>query len=301
MAGLLKAILVLRNQAVPPQIRYLEPKSGLDLEARNIHIPKSTVQLPPGPHRASVNSFGYGGTNCHVIIESLESYCDRTTHQSHITHSPLFSERTSEQEASEIDDLHPELLVLSANSEKSLRLSAQRLQTWISKQTDTTAEYFADFAHSLLHRRSRFPWRQSIAASDLQEVHRALEHLRPVKSTQQSRVVYIFTGQGAQWAGMGRELLDFPIFKESLLKSESLLQRAGCQWTLSQEVLLDNSKSRLGRAEIAQPATTALQIALVDLLKSLNVLPFGVVGHSSGEIAAAYAAGALSHEAAIEA
>ena len=101
---------------------------------------------------------------------------------------------------------------------------------------------------------------------------------------------------------MGRELLQTPTrFRESILKSDTILKTVGCDWSLEEELLKDEPTSRVGESEFSQPSTTAVQIAIVDLLASLGIQPQSVCGHSSGEIAAAYAAGALSHEGAIEA
>lgn len=96
-------------------------------------------------------------------------------------------------------------------------------------------------------------------------------------------------------------MIRFPALERSIIKSENLLLDMGCDWLLSKEMFADENSSRLGDSELAQPATTGLQIALVDLLSSLGVVPSRVVGHSSGEIAAAYATGALTHESAMEA
>ena len=115
------------------------------------------------------------------------------------------------------------------------------------------------------------------------------------------RMTFIFTGQGAQWYAMGRELIrTCPKFRESLLKSDTILQGLGADWDLVDELLLDQSQSRINQSWLAQPATTATQIALVDLLESIGVQPQTVLGHSSGEIAAAYAAGILSQAAALQ-
>jgi acyl transferase domain-containing protein len=113
-------------------------------------------------------------------------------------------------------------------------------------------------------------------------------------------VTFVFSGQGAQWHAMGLELMSFSrIFKSSISAMEDVLRRQGCPWNLVEELSKSPERSRIGEAEIAQPATTAIQIAVVDLLKSFSIRPNRVVGHSSGEIAAAYAAGALSLESAI--
>lgn len=128
------------------------------------------------------------------------------------------------------------------------------------------------------------------------------EKPRITRTAPNVRVAFVFTGQGAQWHAMGRELLSGQTrFRESVLKSDSILKDIGCEWSLEEELLKDDSASRIGESEVSQPSTTAVQIALVDLLASLGIKPQSVCGHSSGEIAAAYAAEALSHEGAIEA
>jgi acyl transferase domain-containing protein len=112
----------------------------------------------------------------------------------------------------------------------------------------------------------------------------------------------VFTGQGAQWFGMGRELITMSTcFKNSIMESDRSLRSIGCDWSLLEELSKPSSESRVGQSEISQPSTTAIQIALVDLLASFGIIPSCVVGHSSGEIAGAYAAGALSLDAAIQA
>ena len=121
------------------------------------------------------------------------------------------------------------------------------------------------------------------------------------KASLDFRVTFVFTGQGAQWHAMGRELITTcPQFRDSLSKSGSILQGLGASWSLIDELLLDESESRVHQSWFAQPASTAIQIALVDLLESIGVQPQTVLGHSSGEIAAAYAGGTLSQAAAIQ-
>ncbi|KAI0467617.1 acyl transferase domain-containing protein [Xylaria cf. heliscus] len=122
----------------------------------------------------------------------------------------------------------------------------------------------------------------------------------PEKSNARARLSFVFTGQGAQWYAMGRELLyTHSSFAASLQKPEGLLKSLGASWSLYEELNRDQDTSRINESEISQPVTTALQIALVDLFESLSIRPNSVVGHSSGEIAAAYTAGALSHESAL--
>jgi acyl transferase domain-containing protein len=201
-----------------------------------------------------------------------------------------------------------QLYLLSANSEKALKASARDINAWLSVHARTTDDachrkaLLHDLAYTLGARRTLLPWRSSIVAADLQQLGSLLELIRPVKASTTPRLAFVFTGQGAQWAGMGRELMQLQPFRDSVLKSENILAGLGAPargWSL-QEQMFNDGPSRLGEAEIAQPITTCLQIALLDLLRSLGVDGSAVVGHSSGEIAAAYAAGGLDHRTAVE-
>ena len=194
-----------------------------------------------------------------------------------------------------------QLFVLSARSYESTLQVAAKLREWASVRVDFE-QYFVDLAYNLFKRRSIMQWRYSFVAGSHQEFMIGLsQKILATKVSENRRVVFVFTGQGAQWAGMGRELLNtHSKFAESLMKSDALLQGMGASWSLVDELRFDSSKSRLNRSEIAQPASTALQIALVDFLAILGISPQIVLGHSSGEIGAAYAAGALSHESAVK-
>lgn len=121
-----------------------------------------------------------------------------------------------------------------------------------------------------------------------------------VRAAKTNQLCYVFGGQGAQWYAMGRALFCIPCFEASLTECASILKDLGASWSLFDELNKDEAASRLDESKFGQPATTILQIGLVDLLYSLNVTPNEVLGHSSGEIAAAYAAGALNKAAAIK-
>lgn len=111
-------------------------------------------------------------------------------------------------------------------------------------------------------------------------------------------ISFVFTGQGAQWSGMGRELLGYPVFRTSLEQATKYLQTLGCSWSLIEELLRDKVETKIDQASFSQPICTALQVALIDLYASWGIIPSAVVGHSSGEIAAAYCIGGLSKESA---
>ena len=278
-----------------------------------------------GPSRVSLNSFGYGGTNAHVILEPAPAM--------DVNGSPVDGDSTSTIKANGIqDDLEvkatngaadgaqqpngdgtnaklqeaaqakPQLFVLSATSEKSLLEAAKNVQSWVSTRA-SEEDYLSDLAYTLNVRRSLLPLRLSIVASTPDELVSALEpkSLRISKLPHSVSVAFVFTGQGAQWHAMGRELLHLnSAFKDSILQSDKLIQSFGSQWSLLKELSKDEQSSRVSDSELSQPLTTAIQIALVDLLATFGVTPQYVCGHSSGEIGAAYSAGALTQEAAIE-
>ncbi|KAI1088165.1 hypothetical protein F5B19DRAFT_472472 [Rostrohypoxylon terebratum] len=150
-------------------------------------------------------------------------------------------------------------------------------------------------AYTLAARRSRMPWR-TFTVIDGQENASRLPIAQPVRiPTEVTSSAFIFTGQGAQYVGMGLELLRYPVFEESLRKSDEILASLGCKWSIFSEICNDRN---IDLPDYSQPLCTALQIALVELLRSFGVEPAAVVGHSSGEIAATYTIGALSHESA---
>ena len=199
-------------------------------------------------------------------------------------------------------DARPRLFVLSAKSKKSLLAQVQSLLQWVSRDN---AVDLGDLSYTLSARRTMLDWRSSIVAEDREELLESLRRVdipkAPEKPSQRFQVCFTFTGQGAQWYAMGRELIfACPRFRDSLLRSGSILRDLGASWSLIDELLRDESESRIDQGWIAQPACTAVQIALVDLLRDVGINPHTVLGHSSGEIAAAYTTGFLSQSSALK-
>ncbi|TVY93276.1 Highly reducing polyketide synthase [Lachnellula willkommii] len=287
VAGLIKAILMLENGAIPPSINLVELKESI--QGSDISIP---VTLEPWDktalRRISVNSFGYGGTNGHVILDSAST----VAHQTNEPVRSLYHEEPCLQ-----------VLVLTAKSEESLVKALENFRQWLSQNCDLGGDAFRNLAYTLSTRRSLFRWRCSFTGTSPKDVlsHLSLKSPKPTRSVNKTHNVFVFTGQGAQWFAMGRELLGFDsLYLKSLRASDKILKELGASWSLITELSRDVSSSRVNESQIAQPATTALQIALVDLLSSTNVHPDVVIGHSSGEIAAAYAAGALGQKSALK-
>ncbi|KAL6691259.1 polyketide synthase [Trichoderma pleuroticola] len=284
LAAMIKAILVLERGAIPPNVNFDQPKPNLNLEKKKIQVPRTLQKWRQGDAaRVSINSFGYGGTNAHAVIER-----------------PLPRAVVDDNLNSDM----PRLFTFSAANQASLQNMLATMADWVSKREDQPI--LRDLSYTLMERRSVMPWRFSCVAASHSELVEALSKASQTtdavgRISPDVKINFVFSGQGAQWAGMGRELLADPTFEHSIDQSNKILAQLGSSWDLVEELLRDKETSRLGEAELAQPATTAIQIALVDMVRTWGVIPDAVVGHSSGEIAAAYAAGHLSQHQAIKA
>ncbi|CAG9986864.1 unnamed protein product [Clonostachys byssicola] len=290
LASLIKAALVLKHKKIPPVAGFENPKPGLPLDRMN--ITKSLIDWPDAEGvipRVSINSTGFGGANAHAIVEP----------------APLVG-----LPAPDVVDLaeEPLLFVFSANSQASLIAMLEAHRDWVRQQTDPKS--LIDLSYTLCRRRTALRWRCSCVAKEQislpESLGKAISNppTKPVPDA--TEVNFVFTGQGAQWAGMGRELLtkakNGSVFRDSIRRSSDILLALGAQWDLEAELLRDETEgeaSLLNTAEVAKPGLTAIQVAVVDLLQSLGVKPHAVVGHSSGEIAGAYAAGHISQRVAI--
>lgn len=216
----------------------------------------------------------------------------------------------------------PRIFLLSAFDEGGVKRAADTYSLYLSRKIDQprdTEYLLEDLSFTLTKRRSVFPWKSFVSASTLRELSWNLTEgnfSKPVRSLNAPEIQFVFTGQGAQYEGMGKALLVYPVFQKSLEEASEYIRRLGSPWSLIgtiitcslipfcvltfsiDELLAEGTISSVGLPEIAHPLCTALQVALVDLLASWDVFPTSVTGHSSGEIAAAYSAGILSRQGA---
>jgi acyl transferase domain-containing protein/NADPH:quinone reductase-like Zn-dependent oxidoreductase len=259
-----------------------------------------------GLRRASVNSFGYGGANAHVILDDAYHYMKVRGIEGR--HRTIVPEVMGSQNARRLDEQwshpSPKLLVWSAADEQGPRRYVEALQVHLSEAEVHVNPNYADLAYTLAAKRSRLPWKSYMALDgrDAPSPDLWKNCSKPVRSSGNApSLAFIFTGQGAAWYRMGRELLLERTFLESLWQSDSYLRELGSEWSLLEEFQRDKAVSRVKDARYSQPLTTAIQIALLKLLEAWNICPQAVVGHSSGEIAAAYSIGAFSHRYAMAA
>ncbi|KAH7371058.1 hypothetical protein BKA66DRAFT_498750 [Pyrenochaeta sp. MPI-SDFR-AT-0127] len=281
LTAVLKATLALEHRIIPPNIKYSPLNPKIPFERAKLLIPGQPTQWPADrDERVSINAFGVGGANAHVIVESAAS----------------FLASREQLEGKKRPSKQPQLLLFSANTAQSLKEIERGYQSLLSSETSLDV---SDIAYTLANRREHLKHRSfAIATKDKFELSNSLSSSQVAQTV--PALVMVFTGQGAAWPQFGRELLrNNGTFSRSIESLDKHLQTLGATWSLKEEFLKPTRTSRVYEAEFAQPLCTALQLALVDTLDSVGIKPAAVVGHSSGEIGAAYAAGALTAEEAI--
>ncbi|KAI1746035.1 hybrid PKS-NRPS PsoA [Xylaria scruposa] len=291
LASLLKASQAVQHGLIPPNLHFTRLNPAIQPYYHHLEVPTRLIPWPALPtgasRRASVNSFGFGGTNAHAIVESWENKAPDV---------PLSIPPSN----------YWGPFVFSARSQTALSTTIACFSAYLKSRDNID---LSRLAWTLQMRRDRFSYRASFSASTKEELVEKLDLAVGTKEigtkaikTANPRILGVFTGQGAQWASMGASLfLHSAAFRRSFQKLDSALQNipsSAPTWSLQEELLKPEGESRTSSAEISQPLCTALQIALVDLLRECGITLSAVVGHSSGEIAAAYAAGVLqAHDA----
>ncbi|KAJ6443718.1 Polyketide synthase [Purpureocillium lavendulum] len=303
ISGLIKAILSLENGIIFGNPTFITPNPKIDFKGSKILATRTSMPWPAGARkRASVNSFGYGGSNAHVVLESAEQYL-QDSHATSYVSSYLADEADifgDDVLASPTDVAkRPRLLAFSANDETSLRDYVKQLRKHLINPS--VRVNLQDLAYTLSEKRSRHFNRAFLLADKTALDEGAL--VLGKKSPQPPKIGFVFTGQGAQWSQMGKALVDaFPSTGDLLKHLDRVLETTVTppSWSLLAELTEPRKPHLLRQPEFSQPLCTALQLAILTVLEDWGVAPHSVVGHSSGEIAAAYAAGYLTKEDAIK-
>ncbi|RWA09000.1 hypothetical protein EKO27_g6114 [Xylaria grammica] len=296
LAAIIKSIHVLQNRAIPPNLNYQTTNPKIPLKDWNLTVPTDVIKLPDTyPLRVSVNNFGYGGTNAHLILEDAPSRPLET--KSINGHSDGNFSTSPDQ-----DDLS-RVFFLSAKDAGVARTLGLNLASHARQSLENGKPLnINDLAYTLHQRRSKLPWRVAVTASSLAELATNLENpsLKAIQTAKVPRIAFVFNGQGAQWHAMGRELIDhYPVFSTAIRNADAILKEYGASWSLHEELMRDAKSTRVHHTNISQPISVAIQLCLVDLLKSWGISPSAVTSHSSGEIAAAYTVGVLSFKEAL--
>ncbi len=281
--GLLKVLMMMqRRMFVPTSKTFLVPNPEIDFDSCPMQVQTTCEPYPDRLVTVGINSFGFGGANGHCIVSEYRPSRTR------IWSMPLNQDSGF-------------IIPLSARTQTALTLSAQQL-------LDTIAQGKIDLytlSGNLSRRRTHFATRTSFAVHNREDLVKKLESFIadpvPVAITEEGekRVAMVFSGQGTQWSGCGRALYEVdPVFRRTIDSIEEL-------WREHTEVSLKDacfsaSQEELNDVQLAQPVIFMIQCALVELFKTWGIYPDCVVGHSSGEIAAAYASGILSLDDAVK-
>ena len=285
MAGLIKALHVLRHRRVPPNIHLNKPNPHIDFSDWNLAPVTEPLALNnSGRVVVGVSAFGFGGTNAHAVLTSFEASTARPR-------QPV--------------PARPPLM-LSARSPAALQEGARRMAEFLRERADL-GDY--DIAYTARFGRDIHANRLSVEAEDRAALVQALERFAdsgtaPGIVTGKHRLdasapAFVFSGNGSQWVGMGLRLLEEePVFREALEEVDALFA-SHADRSIIEELRSAPTVGGLDRTEIAQPALFALQVGATRLFESRGIHPVAVCGHSVGEVAAAWASGALTLEAAV--
>jgi acyl transferase domain-containing protein/acyl carrier protein len=292
VAGLLKAMLVLQHRQIPASLHFITPNPNIDFDKLKLRVPTSLESFPEtdGERLVGVNSFGFGGANTHVIL------AEPPTSQ-HADHGQPWPER-----------FWP--IMLSARSEDALRGCALKLAQWLTDRSNLNGDspVLPDLTYTLGARRNHHPYRLTLVARTTADLIQELDAFAIKQDSVKARtsftprpespprVAFVMSGQGPQWWGMGRELMQHePVFRELIERCDAAM-RGITTFSLLEELSRPEETSQMHRTEIAQPAIFAMQVGLAELWKSWGVQPAAVAGHSVSEIAAACVAGLFSVE-----
>ncbi|KAH8172381.1 KR domain-containing protein [Sarocladium implicatum] len=297
IVGVIKGVLAIEKHMIPPNIHFNNPNPEIPFDDWNIQVPQTLIPWPTGAlRRFSVNSFGAGGTNAHAVIESLQDFLHSLSGYNELPIQPSTTQGIQKQ---------PRVFVLRSEDREGLGRQRAALLTHLENKvdnfsnTDEEQVYLSKLAQTLDKYRSRLSWACSSTASSISGLMNSLQDpsIKPVRSGQPFQLNFVFSGQGAQWPRMGLELLDHNVFRESVTSADTYLRDTlKCSWSVLEELEKSADTSRVNESSLAQVLLTILQVALVELLDAWKIKPDAVVGHSSGEVAAAFCIGALTRE-----
>ncbi|KAH1629843.1 hypothetical protein KXX39_003331 [Aspergillus fumigatus] len=282
LTAVIKAVLALENRTIPPNMHFRQPNPSIPFQEGRLKVPVKPTPWPENrKERVSVNGFGVGGANAHVILESASSI---------VPVEPKQEPRRG---------LAPRLLVCSAHSKTALDARMDAIRSYLTLRPQA----LADVAYTLGVRRDHLSHRSFTIANSDGELFGGEVHSHHISDTSPPlSLVFAFSGQGTQWAGMGVELIrTFPSFQRDIQLMDQILQQLQSPpaWSIEDQLRKPPGLSQIDIPEISQTLSAAIQIALINLLKDWGISPSAVVGHSSGEVIAAYAANALSLRTAI--
>ncbi|MFF7656913.1 type I polyketide synthase, partial [Streptomyces sp. NPDC007983] len=294
VGGLIKMVMAMRHGVLPRTLHAERPTPLVDWAAGGVALLSEEQPWPRGerPRRAGVSSFGISGTNAHVILEEAPADTPEPD-------TPT-ADGAGPGAAAPLTVSGPAPWVLSAKSPEALAEQAGRLRSFVAGRPELAA---ADIGYTLATTRTAFPHRAAVLADSREEALAQLGRLAAGEvpagavtgtAVAPGKAVFVFPGQGSQWAGMAVELLEeSPVFRARLEECERALEPY-VDWSLTAVLRGAPGAPPLDRVDVVQPALFSVMVALAALWEHAGIRPAAVIGHSQGEIAAACVAGALS-------
>ena len=293
VAGVVKVLLSMRHGVIPKHLHFHRPNPRIDWKNLPVRVTSEPAPWPSGldrPVRAGISSFGISGTNAHLIVEAYGTSGEAAGAP---VAAPVPGPAAEAPEARRY-----RVLPLSGRSRAALSQLAGRYREWMGARSPSR-EALSDASWTAGTGRSHFTERAGLVFGSAPELREQLEALTSAGAGERAaaapgRIAFLFTGQGSQWAGMGRDLYERePVFRDVLDRAEAVIREERAESL--HEVMFDGTRD-LDEAEWAQPAMFAFQGALLGLWKSIGVEPEAVLGHSLGELAAAHAAGVFGFD-----
>ncbi len=289
IAGLIKTTLTLEHEFIPRILHYKKLNKLIKLEDSNIIIASADTEWRRGqsPRFAGVSAYGFGGANAHLVLQE----------------APQIEKLLADRQIPE--NLNPLILPVSAHQPEALNALAERYAHFLESNPAADTGNLIDMIYSASVRRSHYEERAAVIGQNRTEIIESLQALAHGQTpttvvrgfkipNSANQIVFVFSGQGPQWFAMGRQLMENePVYRQTIEEIGTLLQEYA-SWSLPEELKRNEETTKVSETEIAQPAIFAMQVALTRLWAEKGIRPAAVVGHSVGEVAAAYISGTLS-------
>ncbi len=290
VAGVIKATLTLLHRQTTPIANLQKLNPAIPLDELNVRVSDELIDLEKDvPVRVAVNSFGYGGSNAHVILESVPASCD--------PHAGMAVENTDSASAARS---LPYVLPISGRSDKAIEAAAKKYAELLA--TDVAV---LDVIYSAAHHRAHLSQRAVVMGNSRSDLIAALnalgegvEHPGVVRGSEpftgKRQPVFVFTGMGPQWWAMGQALYrENAVYRAAAEEADAVFQEVA-GFSILAEMLKSEEDSQITKTEFAQPANLIIQLGLTAVLRSAGITPGAVVGHSVGELSSAHVGGVLS-------
>jgi acyl transferase domain-containing protein len=298
--SVIKIVQMMKMRTFLPSAGVTNPRKDFEWTRHNMIVQQDAEAFPDDQAVVvGVNSFGIGGAYGHVVMEEYKPSPAVAPTTRTLASLTSMASTVGDADESEVSSY---LLPLSAVSLQHLQVYAERMAAYLRERRHEVN--LKDLCATMAVHRSRFQYRKTFLASSVDELAEKLAafaqgcSVNPSGESRKMQVAYVFTGQGSQWPGVGKALMVFPVYRKAVKKADKLF-KAKAGWSILEKIdtlTADEMRDTL----YAQPISFLIQVGLFELLKFYKVFPDVVIGHSAGEVAAAYASGLLTLEEAVE-